>query len=236
MLFCLLCNRIQKVEDDFKDGKSTEVSCYVMADFWKLYKLTCTCVLCKIMKKFSLMVKILFLSQEQLICQLKELLSEVGHKVSNGCGVTPLSPSSAQENQNCLISVVKEEPMELLEDERIEPSSSTSDDQGYNTGPSGSRSSMETVGSDKPSIDSTAGPSCSNSPAVHNKSDTMAATSTNEGGYFSKNSKSTIRSKENKTSIIILMHVQCRYQGCFIGEDKMFIYPFVKGWSSLTLK
>ena len=186
--------------------------------------------------KFTSVVKILSLSQEQLICQLKELLSEVGHKVSNGCGVTPLSPSSAQENQNRLISAVKEEPMELQEDVRIEPSSSTSDNQGYNVGPSGSRSSVETVGSDdKPSIDSTAEPSCSNSPAVHNKSDTMASASTNEGGYFSKNSKSTIRSKENKTSII-LMHVQCRYQGCFIGEDKMFIYPFVKGWSSLTLK
>ena len=76
--------------------------------------------------------------------------------------------------------------MELQEDVRIEASSSTSDDQGYNVGPSGSRSSMETVSSDdKPSIDSTAGPSCSNSPAVHN---TMASASTNEGGYFSKNS------------------------------------------------
>ena len=65
------------------------------------------------MKKFTSVVKILFLSQEQLICQLKELLSEVGHKVNNGCGVTPLSLSSAQENQNRLISAVKEEPMEL---------------------------------------------------------------------------------------------------------------------------
>jgi len=34
MLHCFLYNRIQKVEDDFKDGKSTEVSFYVMADFW----------------------------------------------------------------------------------------------------------------------------------------------------------------------------------------------------------
>lgn len=48
MLRCFLCNRIQKVEDDFKDGKSTEVSCYVVADFGTSYKLKN--VLCKVMK------------------------------------------------------------------------------------------------------------------------------------------------------------------------------------------
>lgn len=129
------------------------------------------------------------MSQEQLISQLKELLSEVGHKVSNGCSTTPLSPSSAKENQNGLISVVNEEPMELQGDVKMEPSSSTSDEQDYDVGPSGSRSSMETDSpDDKPSIDSTSGPSCSNSPAAHDKGDTPASSSTNEGGdYFSKN-------------------------------------------------
>ena len=48
MLHCFLCNRIQKVEDDFKDGKSTEVSCYVVADFGTSYELKN--VLCKVMK------------------------------------------------------------------------------------------------------------------------------------------------------------------------------------------
>lgn len=48
MLRCFLCNRIQKVEDDFKDGKSTEVSCYVVADFGTSYELKN--VLCKVMK------------------------------------------------------------------------------------------------------------------------------------------------------------------------------------------
>ena len=121
-----------------------------------------------------------------MISQLKELLSEVGHKVSNGCGATPLSPSSAQENQNGFISVVEEEPMELQEDVKMEPSNSTSD-QEYDVGPSGSRSSMETdCSDDKPSIDSSAGPSCSNSPAVHVKCATLASSSTSEGGNFSK--------------------------------------------------
>lgn len=128
---------------------------------------------------------LLFLLQEQLISQLKELLSEVGHKVSNGCGATPLSPSSAQENQNGSISDVKDEPMESA-DVKLEPSNSTSDDQSYDDGPSGSRSSeiMETESSDdKPSIDSTAGPSCSNSPVVHDKGDTPASSSTSEGNF-----------------------------------------------------
>lgn len=134
-------------------------------------------------------MKILFLSQGQLISQLKELLSEVGHKVSNGCGATPLSPSSAQEEQNGSISDVKDEPMESV-DVKMDSSYSTSDDQGYDDGPSGSRSSeiMETDSSDnKPSIDSTAGPSCSNLPAVHDKGDTLASSSTSEEGNFSKN-------------------------------------------------
>ena len=131
-------------------------------------------------------MKILFKLQEQLISQLKELLSEVGHKVSNGCGTAPLSPSSAQENQNVSISDVKEEPMELQEDARVEPSNS--DDQSYDVGPSGSRSSMETDGSDdKQIIDSTAGSSHSNSPAIHGKEDTPASLSTSERGNFSKN-------------------------------------------------
>lgn len=134
-------------------------------------------------------MKILFLSQGQLISQLKELLSEVGHKVSNGCGATPSSPSSAQEEQNGSISDVKDEPMESV-DVKMDSSYSTSDDQGYDDGPSGSRSSeiMETDSSDnKPSIDSTAGPSCSNLPAVHDKGDTLASSSTSEEGNFSKN-------------------------------------------------
>lgn len=130
-----------------------------------------------------------FLPQEQLISQLKELLSEVGHKVSNGCGATPSSSSSAQENQDALTSVGKEERMELEGDVRMEPSSSTSDDQGYNVGPSGSRSSMETDGpDDKPGGDFTAGPSCSsNSPAARDKGDTRpSSSSTSEEGKFSK--------------------------------------------------
>lgn len=141
------------------------------------------------------------MSQEQLINQLKELLSKVHHKVSNGCGVTPLSPSSAQENQNGLISVVTEEPMELQGDPKMEPSSSTSGDQDYDADPSGSGGSMETDGpDDKPSIDSTAGPSSSHSPAAHEKGDILASSSTSEGGNFSKNSKNSLRSKENKKS------------------------------------
>lgn len=128
------------------------------------------------------------MSQEQLISQLKELLSKIGHKVSNGCGATPSSPSSAQENQNAAISVVKEEHMELEGDVRMEPNSSASDDQGYNIGPSGSRSSMETDSpDDKPGDDSTARPSCSNSLAACDKGDIPSPSSTSEEGNFSKN-------------------------------------------------
>lgn len=125
--------------------------------------------------------------QEQLISQLKELLSEVGHKVNNGCGATPLSPSSAQENQNVSISDTKEEPMELLEDDKMEPSNSTSANNGYGVGPSESRSSKATDGSDDMQIiDCAAGPSCGSSPAAHGKGDTPASSSTGEGGSFSE--------------------------------------------------
>ena len=138
--------------------------------------------------------------QEQLINQLKELLSEIGHKVNNGCGATPLSPSSAQENQNVSISATKEEPMELQEDNKMEPS--TSADQGDGVGPSGARSSMDTDGSDdKQVIDCAAGPSCSSSPAVHGNGDTLTSSSTGEGGSFSEKVITVlyIRSKENKS-------------------------------------
>ena len=126
--------------------------------------------------------------QEQLITNLKELLSEVGHKVSNGCGRTPLSPASAEEKQNGSVNPIKEEPMETG-DAEIEPSNGPSDETNGNQGneddPSGSRDNeiMETDRSDsKPSIHSVAGPSCSNSAAVHDKDDTQASSSSSEGG------------------------------------------------------
>ena len=130
-------------------------------------------------------IYIFFKLQEQLISRLKELLSEVGHKVNNGCGATPLSPSCAQENQNVSISEVKEEPMELLEDDKMEPSNSTSADHGYGVGPSESRSSMDTDGSDdKQIMDCAAGPSFSSSPAAHGNGDTAASSSNGEGGSY----------------------------------------------------
>ena len=77
--------------------------------------------------------------------------------------------------------------MELEGDVRMEPSSSTCDDQGYNLGSSGSGSSMETDGpDDKPGDDSSAGPSCSKSSAARDKGDTPSPSSTNEEGNFSK--------------------------------------------------
>ena len=143
--------------------------------------------------------------QEQLISRLKELLSEVGHKVNNGCGATPLSPSCAQENQNVSISEMKEEPMELLEDDEMEPSNSTSADRGCGIGPSESSSRMDTDGSDDKQItDCAAGPSCSSSPAAHGKGDTPASSSTGERGSFSEKVITVlyIRTKENKIYII----------------------------------
>lgn len=126
--------------------------------------------------------------QEQLISHLKELLSEVGHKVSNGCGRTPLSPAPAEDVQNGSSGDVKEEPMETGEAE-IDPSNSLSEQtnghQENKDGPSGSRGNeiMETDRSDsKLSIDAVAGPSCSNSTAVHEKDDTQASSSCSEGG------------------------------------------------------
>lgn len=130
----------------------------------------------------------LFFLQEQFISHLKELLTEVGHKISNGCGTTPLTPASAEDKQNGLISEVKEEPMET-EDAGIEPGNIPSEEsnghQVLEDGPSGSRDNetMETGGSDvKPNIDSIAGPSCSSSATVHDKGDTQASSSSSEGG------------------------------------------------------
>jgi len=175
-----ISERLLELEEEYKDGDITEKG-YVRKKCKLVKSLLVKTVQDKI-QKVEDDFKDGKSTEEQLISQLKELLSEVGHKVSNGCGTTPLPPSSAQENQNGLISVVNEEPMELQGDVKMEPSSSTSDEQDYDVGPSGSRSSMETDGpDDKPSIDSTAGPSCSNSPAAHDKGDTPASSSTNEG-------------------------------------------------------
>lgn len=131
---------------------------------------------------------IYFFLQGQFISHLKELLSEVGHKISNGCGTTPLPPASVKEEQNGLISVVKEEPMETG-DADIEPSNIPSEEsnghQGLEDGPTESRDNetMETGSSDdKPNIDSIAGPSCSSSTVVHDKDDTQASSSSSEGG------------------------------------------------------
>lgn len=129
-----------------------------------------------------------FLPQEQLISHLKELLSEVGHKVSNGCGITPLSPVSTGDNQNGSTSDTTE-PMETGNAE-IKPSNSlseqTSVNQGNDAGPSESRCNeiMETDSSDdKPDIDSTAGPSHSNNSAsVPDKDGTHSSSSSSEGG------------------------------------------------------
>lgn len=127
--------------------------------------------------------------QEQLISHLKELLSEVGHKVSNGCGRTSPSPSPAEDAQNGSVVDVKEEPMETGEAE-IEPGNSLSEQtnghQGNEDGPSGSRDNeiteMDNSTDSKPSIDSIAGPSCSNSTVVLDKDDTQACSSSSEGG------------------------------------------------------
>jgi len=175
-----ISERLLELEEEYKDGDITEKG-YVRKKCKLVKSLLVKTVQDKI-QKVEDDFKDGKSTEEQLISQLKELLSEVGHKVSNGCGTTPLSPSSAQENQDGLISVVNEEPMELQGDVKMEPSSSTSDEQDYDVGPSGSRSSMETDSpDDKPSIDSTAGPSCSNSPAAHDKGDTPASSSTSEG-------------------------------------------------------
>lgn len=49
------------------------------------------------------------LSQEQFISRLKELLSEIGHRSSNGCDAKPLSPVCNKDSNNVTVNA---EPME----------------------------------------------------------------------------------------------------------------------------
>lgn len=116
-----LISRIQEIEDDLKAGKFSEVSvnigllCVLSLEFWKKKSKAG-----KTTHKpqashngsllfFFFLVLCFFFSQEQFISHLKELLSEIGHRSSNGCGAKPLSSVCNKDSNNVKLNP---EPME----------------------------------------------------------------------------------------------------------------------------
>lgn len=116
---------------------------------------------------------------------MKELLSEFGHRASNGCGAVPLSSASCNDGQHSLMSSVKEDPMET---EDVASRNGTSSNDNTDPGASGTNSNeiMQTDDSDnKPFIDSTAGASNGNSKEGHIENEAQTASlSTGKGGRY----------------------------------------------------
>lgn len=116
---------------------------------------------------------------------MKELLSEFGHRASNGCGAVPLSSASCNDGQHSLMSSVKEDPMET---EDVASRNGTSSNDNTDPGASGTNSNeiVQTDDSDnKPFIDSTAGASNGNSKEGHIENEVQTASlSTGKGGRY----------------------------------------------------
>ena len=131
------------------------------------------------------------LLQGQLINQLKDLLSQIGHRASNGCGAIPLSPASANEDQNGSVPALKEEPMETGEaalSNTLLSETRSNDEADRDAGASGTNSDeiMQTDDSDdKPMINPTTGASDGNSVESHNEDGAQTALlSTSKGGTY----------------------------------------------------
>lgn len=120
----------------------------------------------------------LFLPQEQLIKDLKELLSEIGHRATNGCDVKPRCPVHNDDIQNGRAAAVNEEPMESgYEESEVEQGNV-----GINSGNVRSGSSRdETMVSDSSIVETTAGESSSAAHPIQDDAQASSSKSTTEG-------------------------------------------------------
>ena len=116
----------------------------------------------------------LFLPQEQLIKDLKELLSEIGHRATNGCDVKPRSPVHNDDIQNGRAA----EPMESgYEESEVEQGNV-----GINSGNVRSGSSCdETMVSDSSIVETSAGESSSAAHPIQDDVQASSSKSTTEG-------------------------------------------------------
>lgn len=151
--------RIEKIEGDFKDGKSTE---------------------------------------EQLIKDLKELLSEIGHRTTNGCDVKPRFPVHNDDIENGTAVAVNEEPMETgFEESEVEQGNV-----GINSGNVRSGSSRhETMDSDSSIVESSAGePSSAAHPIQDDVQASSSKSTTEESTLLTKEESPTATCKNKPRS------------------------------------
>ncbi|CAH3033865.1 unnamed protein product [Pocillopora meandrina] len=192
-----ISERLIELAEEYKDGVFTEKG-YVMKKLKLLKPLLANSVQEKIQKAQD-DHKEGKATEEQLIDQLKELLSEFGHRASNGCGAVPLSPASCNDGQHSLMSSVKEDPMET---EDVASRNGTSSNDNTDPGASGTNSNeiMQTDDSDnKPFIDSTAGASNGNSKEGHIENEAQTASlSTGKGGSSLPLEKTSPNSEDKK--------------------------------------
>lgn len=120
----------------------------------------------------------LFLPQEQLIKDLKELLSEIGHRATNGCDVKPRSPMHNDDILNGTAAAVKEEPMETGHEESQVEQGNVDINSGNVT--SGS-SRHETMDSDSSIVETSAGESSSAAHPIQDDTQASSSKSTPEG-------------------------------------------------------
>ena len=114
--------------------------------------------------------------QEQLIKDLKKLLSEIGHRATNGCDVKPRSPVHNDDIQNGTVVAVNEEPMETGHEETVVEQGNF----GINSQSTGS-SRHETMDSDSSIVETSAGESSSAAHPIQDDIQASSSKSTAEG-------------------------------------------------------
>ncbi|XP_067015919.1 DNA (cytosine-5)-methyltransferase 1-like [Acropora muricata] len=102
-----ISERLSELEDEYNDGDITEKG-YVRKKC-KLMKPLLANFQQERIQEIEDDLKAGKLSEEQFIRYLKELLSEIGHRSSNGCGAKPLSPVCNKDSNNVTLNA---EPME----------------------------------------------------------------------------------------------------------------------------
>ena len=120
----------------------------------------------------------LFLPQEQLIKDLKELLSEIGHRATNGCDVKPRFPVHNDDIENGTTVAVNEEPMETgCEESEVEQGNVGINSCNVRSG----SSRHETMDSDSSILESSAGEPSSAAHPIQDDVQASSSKSTTEG-------------------------------------------------------
>ncbi|CAH3158367.1 unnamed protein product [Porites lobata] len=105
-----ISERLSELEEEYRDGDITEKG-YVRKKC-KLIKSILAKTVQERIEKIEGDFKDGKSTEEQLIKDLKELLSEIGHRATNGCDVKPRFPVHNDDIENGTAVAVNEEPME----------------------------------------------------------------------------------------------------------------------------